>query len=231
MDVVAAIRCDFEVRGYAGIKSQARDQLSLHRDSSPIKRAFHPCHDHNPLYNPRQKLHLPRRSSSTASLNIYIEMPPPPRRARGSTPTPAGLEDISTLTLGEVRSRLERNERVLSTALFTGTTSPASPVLSSSPTSEAQPFAVGSPTSDPFREKLLAARQHLLAREHELVSQDGMQNMDMGNGDQQLAESSSDARRRSSAASFGAVMRSGKARAVETIQAGEGKLAQNGIIL
>ena len=57
----------------------------------------------------------------------------PARRSKGFTPnTQAGLEDINSLSLGEVRSRLERNARVLNTSLFSS--SPTSPsMLSSSP--------------------------------------------------------------------------------------------------
>ena len=124
--------------------------------------------------------------------------PPQARRPRTSI-TPLGADDVSLLNLPEVRSRLERNSRVLSTSLFSPPLTPSGFPLTPSP--------------DPARDKLLASREQLLARERELL-----QAQDEG-------ESSSAGRRRSDTA------RSGKALAMATIQAGDAKLAQNGVML
>lgn len=163
-----------------------------------------------------------------------IDMKPIPKRTRASLPnTLAGIEDISVLNLAEVRSRLERNERVLSTSLFS--TSPTSSTLAAFGTSPNSPLARGSMTSpppDPFREKLLAARQALLTREQELLMEAGMVKMEVA---EPIAESSSNARRRSegtlqNGATNGSAL-SGKARAMEAIQAGEVSLSPSGKIL
>jgi hypothetical protein len=90
------------------------------------------------------------------------------------------------------------------------------------------------PAPDPFREKLLAARQALLAREQELLMEAGMVKMEVG---EPVAESSTDARRRSEGMAQGGIVngnggvKSGKARAMEAIQAGEGTLSPSGKIL
>lgn len=198
-------------------------------------------------------------------------MRPIQRKTRASLPhTQAGIEDISYLNLGEVRNRLERNERVLNTALFSASPPPAGGAagFSTSPTTSTmarpgqtgQPgVAVGMGTSpsapDPFREKLLQARQALLAREKELLMEQEMSKMEVGEyqGEEAqgltmsssgvvsrspIAESSLDARRRSSGGGAGGMGHmgngarySGKARAMEAIQAGEVALHPNGIIL
>lgn len=163
-----------------------------------------------------------------------MNMKPIPKRTRASLPnTQAGIEDISVLNLAEVRSRLERNERVLSTSLFSS--SPTSSTLASFGTSPNSPLARGNQTSpppDPFRDKLLAARQALLAREQELLMEAGMVKMEVG---EPVAESSTDARRRSEGmvqnGNTNGNTRSGKARAMEAIQAGEVSLSPSGKIL
>lgn len=116
----------------------------------------------------------------------------PVRRSRGSlsnSPTPA--DDVSSLSLVEVRDRLARNTRVLSSSLFSPSTSPASTsVLSSyTPTYQNQnqnqtqsPGQAGpsrhAPAQpvDPVRERLVQTRDALLAREAELLAQ-GMEGM------------------------------------------------------
>lgn len=86
-----------------------------------------------------------------------------------------------------------------------------------------------------MRDRLLAARQALLAREQELLLEQGVSKMEMDEGSggdkSPIVESSADARRRSSAVAGVAPVRSGKARAVESIKATEGGLHPNGIIL
>lgn len=194
-------------------------------------------------------------------------MPPVTRRTRPSVPnTGVGLEDISTLSLPEVRSRLERNERVLNTSLFS---SPAGSQFSTSPTSTFLPTTTSppplsphqtaagsgiggtaipvppSPSNDPFREKLLLVRHQLLEREQELLVQEATDAQLNGQSDgikeeeMPYAESSTTARRRSSGngaigngrLAGGAKLTSGKARALESIQAEDEKLAPNSIKL
>jgi len=71
------------------------------------------------------------------------------RRTRASEPnTIAGTEDISILTLSEVRSRLERNERVLNTALFSS--SPTSPAAFPAPALAPSPGASATPGQGPI---------------------------------------------------------------------------------
>lgn len=139
-------------------------------------------------------------------------MPPQSRRARPSL-TPQGADDTSTLSLREVQSRLERNERVLKSSLFSPSLSTLPPRLSQTPTS---------PTPDPVREKLLASRQQLLQREQELILAESVGNMDVN----PAGETSEAGRRRSSVGG-----RSGKARAMEMILAAEGRLPRTTIIL
>lgn len=139
-------------------------------------------------------------------------MPPSTRRSSLPSVTALPPDEISALSLAEVRARLERNERVLNSSIFSPPRSPSLPNIASSSTS---------PTPDPVREKLLVSRQQLLHREQELLMaqmDDGIEKMGVGS----LAESSASARRRS---------RSGKVRALERIQAGEGRLAKNGVLL
>lgn len=91
-------------------------------------------------------------------------------------------DEIAHLTLAEVRDRLARNERVLSSALF-----------STSPTARTGGFgangvngngpSMGSPTNpnggeDPVRTRLLAVRSQLRAREAELLA-DSVGQMDL----------------------------------------------------
>lgn len=88
--------------------------------------------------------------------------------------------------------------------------------------------------NDPFREKLLRAREALLTREKELIMEQRMGEIKVENGEVygQMGESSAEGRRRSSAGlNHGLGLKSGKARAMEEIQASEVNLHPNGIIL
>ena len=136
--------------------------------------------------------------------------PPRPRRSRPSL-TPQGADDISSLSLDQIRARLERNQRVLNTSLLS-TSHPAS----SPPRDQT--------LTDPVRGKLLVSRQELLRREQDLIKQvagDGNVDMDVSEG----GETSQMAKRRSHSGKVG------KARILETIQAGEGSLTRNGVLL
>ena len=139
--------------------------------------------------------------------------PPRPRRS-GPSLTPQGADDISSLSLDQIRARLERNERVLHTSLLS--TSP--PVSSLTRVSSR-----GQTLTDPVREKLLVSRQELLRREQDLVEQDGerSEGMDVSEG----GETSQMAKRQSQSGKVG------KARILETIQAGEGGSTRNGVLL
>lgn len=193
-------------------------------------------------------------------------MPTAPVRVPGRTPARGGphrssfgaADDISHLTLTEVRERLARNERVLQSALFsTSPSAPTSPLIVGSPNGAGFGFGGGAATSpggvgigipgasrpsaqgpapgapggagaasvgfapgtspvtayyatrgaaegdDPVRERLLAVRQQLRAREAEL-----------------LAESLGGISLENSSAAFATspTSRSGKARALDQIQ-------------
>ncbi|KAL7422701.1 hypothetical protein Q5752_001992 [Cryptotrichosporon argae] len=131
---------------------------------------------------------------------------------------PSGADDVSHLTLSEVRDRLARNERVLNSGLFA--VSPAS--SSAGPSSGFGGRAGGDPASptDPVRDKLLAVRQQLRAREQALLFEQTVEGVDkMG-----VEPAPADGRRMSAA-------RSGKQRALESIRAGEGQRPGNGLIL
>lgn len=152
-------------------------------------------------------------------------MPPAPRQPRSSLQTHPP-DDISTLTLPQIRLRLERNERVLQTSLFSSPSPSSSPTLSISPSSSTS-------TTDPVRDKLLLSRQQLLQREKELVSAQRtelphkVEILPNGHDDPATAgESSAGARRRSRAS-----LNSGKARAMERIQAGDERPTRNIITL
>ncbi|KAL1409858.1 hypothetical protein Q8F55_003857 [Vanrija albida] len=143
---------------------------------------------------------------------VPLRVPGRTNRGRNSLPG-SGSDEISHLSLGEVRDRLARNERVLNTSLF-----------STSPTA-ASSFAAGSPTArrvsnpdapDPVRDRLLAVREQLLAREAELLA-DSIGGMSLS--------PSSPSRLASSPPT-----RSGKARALDAIRQGELHLAPNSMV-
>lgn len=85
----------------------------------------------------------------------------PRRGSRGGAHTQHQHDDVSHLTLAEVRDRLARNERTLTT------------VFGTSPTATMN----GAPP-DPARDALLSMREALLAREQELMA-DGIGSMSM----------------------------------------------------
>lgn len=79
----------------------------------------------------------------------------PRRGSRGA----AQHDDVSHLTLSEVRDRLQRNERTLTT------------VFGTSPTAITNGAASGAAAKpDPARDALLSIREALLAREQELMA-------------------------------------------------------------
>lgn len=84
-----------------------------------------------------------------------------------------------------------------------------------------------------MRDRLVVARQALLAREQELLLEQGITKLEVTDTPHSpLAESSADGRRRSSGQGvMGGAIRSGKARAMESIKVVEGELDPNGIIL
>ena len=158
-------------------------------------------------------------------------MPPSVRRQRASLPN--AFDDVSTLTLSEVRARLDRNERVLNTSIFSPTSPQSSPgpSLSTSPTSPfASTLGPASPP-DPLRDRLLAVRQHLLARQQELCKDDGSPNGGSVSSPGH-AESSSSALRRGEDGVISAVGgKSGKMRAMEAIKVEDEKRRGNSMIL
>ncbi|CAK9786577.1 hypothetical protein CC85DRAFT_283193 [Cutaneotrichosporon oleaginosum] len=103
-----------------------------------------------------------------------------PRRPRGSLSGASGqspTDEISHLSLAEVRDRLGRNERVLNSALFS--TSPGGMPNGASAMSPGSSRASGS--DDPVRARLLAVRASLCAREAELMAE-SMGSMDLSAG-------------------------------------------------
>ncbi|KAK6906693.1 hypothetical protein I203_100680 [Kwoniella mangroviensis CBS 8507] len=137
---------------------------------------------------------------------------PPRRSSRTSLSSPTGADDISYLTLAEVRDRLNRNNALLSSPLF------ATP----------QVGAAG-PSSDPVKDKLLLAREALLAREQELM----LDNMHLADQDTQQQQIYNGSPPKSPTLSLGGGGngRSGKARVLNRIREGESNLAKNGLIL
>ncbi|WVQ63230.1 uncharacterized protein L199_001381 [Kwoniella botswanensis] len=139
---------------------------------------------------------------------------PPRRSSRTSLSSPTGADDISYLTLAEVRDRLNRNNALLSSPLF------ATP----------QVGAAG-PSSDPVKDKLLLAREALLAREQELM----LGNMHLVDQDshQQQPQIYNGSPTKSPTLGLvgGGNGRSGKARVLNRIREGESNLAKNGLIL
>lgn len=111
----------------------------------------------------------------------------PRRGSRGA----AQHDDVSHLSLAEVRDRLARNERTLNTVF--GTSPTASTSLN------------GGSSGDPARDAVLSMREALLAREQELMA-DGIGSMSVKDR-APLATSPT--------------TRSGKARAMECIRQGE----------
>jgi hypothetical protein len=102
-----------------------------------------------------------------------------PRRSRGSLSSASGqspTDEISHLTLAEVRERIARNERVLNSALFSTSPSAGMNGAAMSPGSSR-----GSGSDDPVRARLLAVRASLCAREAELIA-DSMGSIDLGAG-------------------------------------------------
>ena len=85
-----------------------------------------------------------------------------PRRGSRGSAHHAQHDDVSHLTLAEVRDRLARNERTLTTVFGTSPTATMS----------------GGAGSDPARDALLSMREALLAREQELMV-DGIGSMSM----------------------------------------------------
>ncbi|WRT70601.1 uncharacterized protein IL334_007599 [Kwoniella shivajii] len=144
---------------------------------------------------------------------------PPRRSSRPSISSPTGGDDVSSLTLGQVRDRLNRNEALLNSPLFASPnganvlvsppTSPQIGVGESGPGPSTISFSSPQPNHDPVKDKLLLARESLLAREQELM----MNNM-------QINENGHSERRKS-----------GKERVIERIREDEGRLAKNGLIL
>lgn len=155
----------------------------------------------------------------------------PNRRSRGSLPSSPipGSDEVANLSLIEVRDRLARNARVLSSSLFSPSTSPASASILQAQTQ-------AGPSRDPVREKLVHTREALLARESELLSQ-GMEGMSVSVKQEDLSGSPVSVKgsylmegRRGSGGLQGG-RGSGKQRALETIRQGEAGLATNAIQL
>lgn len=114
----------------------------------------------------------------------------PTRRARGSLPnSPTPADDVASLSLVEVRDRLARNARVLSSSLFSPSTSPSSTSVLAAASAAAGGGAGGGGAGpsrypqtpdqnlgrspgpvDPVRERLVQTREALLAREAELLA-------------------------------------------------------------
>lgn len=111
-------------------------------------------------------------------------------------------DDVSHLGLAEVRDRLARNERTLTT------------VFGTSPGASA-PMNGTNGSADPARDALLSMRSSLLAREQELMA-DGIGSMSMEERTP-LATSPT--------------TRSGKARAMEIIRQGEASHPANKMML
>ncbi|WVQ95551.1 hypothetical protein IAU59_002648 [Kwoniella sp. CBS 9459] len=150
---------------------------------------------------------------------------PPARRSSRPSVSASGADDVANLTLAEVRDRLNRNNALLSSPLFASP--PTSPQLGLGVAGPGPNSAMSPTRSDPVRDKLVAARESLLAREQELML--GTLSVKEENGDgydvTMGPKGAKDGRRTSE----GGV--SGKAKVLERIKAGEGSLARNGLIL
>ncbi|WVR08612.1 hypothetical protein IAU60_005667 [Kwoniella sp. DSM 27419] len=185
----------------------------------------------------------------------------PPRRSSRPSINASGADDITHLSLPEVRDRLKRNTALLSSPIFASPSAPNAGAGGSANAAQGFPgslpnssFDALSPTrsgpSDPVRDKLLMAREALLAREQELmfgqmsvsagvsgqhpspikredspVAQ-GHSGVHNGSQSEALSPTSTNGTRRESEG-----YRSGKARVLERIKASEGQLAKNGLIL
>jgi hypothetical protein len=162
----------------------------------------------------------------------------PVRRPRNSLPTsPNPGDEFSNLTLAEVRDRLTRNARVLSSTLLTPSTSPSSASILNQHMSGAGPSRPR-PTHDPVRAKLEAVREALLAREAELLAGEmgGLEVKDEPMEMEMKVEPGSSPigptngmGRRGSGTPGGS--RSGKQRALDLIRQGESGLAPGAILL
>lgn len=162
---------------------------------------------------PTHPVHQPHTYTTTPMPQAVPLRVPGRNRGRNSLP---GSDEISHLSLGEVRDRLARNERVLNTSLFsTSPTASSSFGSGFSPTAPRQVPTADAP--DPVRDRLLAVREQLRAREAELLA-DGMSGMSLS--------PSSPSRLASSPPT-----RSGKARALDAIRQGELNLAPNSMVL
>ncbi|WVQ70562.1 hypothetical protein IAR50_000081 [Cryptococcus sp. DSM 104548] len=151
----------------------------------------------------------------------------PARRARPSL-VAAINEDIPSLSLSEVKARLERNSALLASPLFASSPAGPSPAGPSTAVSTADKVEV----VDPVREKLVKAREALLMREQELM----MESMNMDGA----GEAGSGSPAFGGGSDFGLgkgkgkereVHTSGKMRVLDRIRRGEGTLAKNGLIL
>lgn len=188
---------------------------------------------------------------------------PPRRSSRTSISSPTGADDVSYLTLAEVRDRLNRNNALLNSPLFAtqpqiqptsppigiGIGGPGPSSSSFSPIHSPQSQSVNS--SDPVKDKLLLAREALLAREQELMlsnihikdEQMDVENSNLNSNGFGINNSHSDgggvvklengqARIKSPTNNLNSNGgRSGKARVLNKIREDECNLAKNGLIL
>jgi hypothetical protein len=162
----------------------------------------------------------------------------PIRRPRNSIPTspnPNPSDEFANLTLAEVRDRLTRNARVLSSTLLTPSTSPSSAsVLNQHMAGPSRPRI----PHDPVRAKLETVREGLLAREAELLAGEmGAMSVDVKEepmemkvelGSSPLSPTTSMGRRGSGTPGGS---RSGKQRALDLIRQGESDLPPGAILL
>jgi hypothetical protein len=157
----------------------------------------------------------------------------PIRRSRGSLPSSPipGSEEVANLSLVEVRDRLARNARVLSSSLFSPSTSPSATSIL-----QTQGQAQAGPSRDPVRDRLVHTREALLAREAELLAQ-GLEGMsvsvkqeDQGGSPVSVKGNHMMEGRRGSGGLVGG-RGSGKQRALDTIRQGEAGLRSNAIQL
>ncbi|WWC92201.1 uncharacterized protein L201_007155 [Kwoniella dendrophila CBS 6074] len=175
---------------------------------------------------------------------------PPRRSSRTSISSPTGADDVSSLSLAEVRDRLNRNNALLNSPLFAnqqpnsppigvgiGVGGPGPSSSSFSPIHSPQPNH-----SDPVKEKLLLAREALLAREQELMLSNihlKDENMDIEPTSPNLNGSSigndgmkvENGQERIKSPNNLNGGRSGKARVLNKIREDECNLAKNGLIL
>ncbi|WVF67991.1 hypothetical protein IAT40_002753 [Kwoniella sp. CBS 6097] len=148
---------------------------------------------------------------------------PPARRSSRPSVSASGADDVANLTLAEVRDRLNRNNALLSSPLFASP--PTSPQLGLGVAGPGPNSAMSPTRSDPVRDKLVAARESLLAREQELMLGSLSVKEENGYGGVASLNGGKDGRR----SSEGGV--SGKAKVLQRIKAGENTLARNGLIL